>query len=885
VNQEFERLLDLAGPVAANARDPLLARVCPDSAVRAEAAAVLRYADEAESYFDEIVQGVASSLVNGHEPCPGDLIGSYRIRSRIGQGGMGTVYLAERADGEIEHEVAIKLLRADAHRRGWRERFLRERQLLASLQHPSIVRVLDAGHTADDRPYLVMELVDGVPIDRYTSRLGVRQRLEIFLRVCDGVSHAHRQLIIHRDLKPSNILVDAAGQPKLLDFGIAKLLNETGDATQLAEQLLTPNYASPEQMKGEAQSTATDVYSLAAVLYKLLTGATPRENVHDIGARQVAPPSKSDRRISEDLDFVVGKALRPEPEHRYRSVDEFAADLRAVLDMRPVQARGRDGWYRARRYVRRYWVPLAAVLLVAMSLSVGLWVANRERRIAERRFNEVRQLANRLFDIDVEVAQLPGSAKTRQMIVDTALAYLRRVTADVHIDPGLALELGTAYMRVARVQGVNISANLGQTKQADETAQIAESLVDSVLRRQPANRMALLRAGQIAHDRAILAGDSGRTEDMLRFAGQSVERMNQYLAAGPLNASSDHMDVQQVIIALMNVADHYLNAGRAGDAIRIAGRAIEIAHATGWPTQAGAALMVVALAHRKRGELEQALQAIRESVRLLEPAPGETRMGRLQPYTLALIREGQILGEEESISLGRTEEAVECIERALKIAGDLARRDANDFLSQKRVFSAETKLAGILGRRQPARAAGLYDDALNRLTRMTANAGTARNEVETLAASVYPLLRLGRRTAARKRLDAAFERLSALKQYPSESVKLGSPPEKAVRALAEYQAAEGHVKDGAALYEKLLCQILATHPPAETNLESALDLSTLYAAAARLERIAGEHETASSLEMCRRELWQHWNSRLPGNVFIQQQCRSSQLSNVDRPAS
>ena len=245
MNQEIERLLDLAGPVPANARDPLLARECPDSAVRAEAAAFLRYADEAESYFDEIVQGVASSLVNGHEPCPGDLIGSYRIRSRIGQGGMGTVYLAERADGEIEQEVAIKLLRADAHRRGWRERFLRERQLLASLQHPSIVRVLDAGHTADGRPYLVMELVDGVPIDRYAARLGVRQRLEIFLRVCDGVSHAHRQLIIHRDLKPSNILVDAAGQPKLLDFGIAKLLNETGDPTQLAEQLLTPNYASP----------------------------------------------------------------------------------------------------------------------------------------------------------------------------------------------------------------------------------------------------------------------------------------------------------------------------------------------------------------------------------------------------------------------------------------------------------------------------------------------------------------------------------------------------------------------------------------------------------------------------------------------------------------
>jgi len=270
VNQEFERLLDLAGPAPAHAREELLARECQDPAVRAEAAAVLKCADEAELYFDDVVQGAASSLVNLYEPCPDDLIGSYRIKSLIGQGGMGTVYLAERADGEIEQKVAIKLLRADIHRPGWRERFLRERQLLASLQHPSVVRVLDAGHTTDGRPFLVMEVVDGLPIDRYASRLGVRQRLELFLRVCDGVSHAHRQLIIHRDLKPSNILVDAAGQPKLLDFGIAKLLNETGDATQFAEQLLTPNYASPEQLRGSPKHR----YG------RLLAGGGPLQTAH-----------------------------------------------------------------------------------------------------------------------------------------------------------------------------------------------------------------------------------------------------------------------------------------------------------------------------------------------------------------------------------------------------------------------------------------------------------------------------------------------------------------------------------------------------------------------------------------------------------------------------
>ena len=875
MNPEIQRHPDAAGPAPSHARRQALAHDRHDPAVREEASTLLKYADQAESYFDEVVQGVASSLVNRHEPCPGDLIGSYRVKSLIGQGGMGTVYLAERADGEIEQKVAIKLLRADAHRPGWRERFLRERQLLASVQHSSIVRVLDAGHTGDGRPFLVMEHIDGIPIDRYTPRIGIRERLELFLCVCDGVSHAHRQLIIHRDLKPSNILVDALGQPKLLDFGIAKLLNEEGDATQLAEQLLTPNYASPEQLKGEAHSTATDVYSLAAVLYKLLTGATPRERIRDVATGEVAPPSESDKNIPEDLDYVVGKALRPEPEHRYRSVDEFAADLRAVLEKRPVQARSGDDWYRTRRYLRRYWAPVAAALLIAASLSAGLWIADRERRIAERRFNDIRQLATRLFDIDVQVAQLPGSAKTRQLIVDTALEYLRRVTTDVHIDPNLALELGTAYMRVARVQGVNISANLGQTKQADQAAQTAETLIDSVLRRQPANRTALLRAGQIAHDRMILADDSGRKEDMLRFAGKSVERMSQYLEAGPLNASTDHMDAQQVIIALMNVANHYLKVDRPDDAIRIAGRSIEVAHATDWPAQAGAALMVVAMAHRNKGELDEALQAIRESVRLLEPAPGESRMGRLQPYDLALIREGQILGEEQAVSLGRRDEAAARVERALKLAEDLAGRDANNFLSQNRVYLAETKLAGILGHTQPERAAGLYDDALRRLAQVTANAATTRNETETLAASVDPLLRLGRRADARKRLDAAFERLGRLKQYPAEKIELSSPADRTVRALAEYEAADGRVKHGATLYEELLRKILATNPNAETNLKEAVDLSALYAAAARLERLAGQNELASNLETRRLTLWQQWNARVPNNAFIREQVGSS----------
>ncbi len=191
--------------------------------------------------------------------------GPYRLIRILGSGGMGAVYLAERNDGEIEQRVAIKMLHAGADRPGWQERFLRERQLLAYLNHPSVARLLDAGHTGQGQPYLVMEYVEGAPIDATAAGKSLREQLTLFLKVCEGVAHAHRHLIIHRDLKPSNILVDPSGQPKLLDFGIAKLLDETSDQTKTVERLLTPGYASPEQLRGAIQTTATDVYSLGAV--------------------------------------------------------------------------------------------------------------------------------------------------------------------------------------------------------------------------------------------------------------------------------------------------------------------------------------------------------------------------------------------------------------------------------------------------------------------------------------------------------------------------------------------------------------------------------------------------------------------------------------------
>jgi serine/threonine protein kinase len=250
---------------------------------------------------------------------------------------MGAVWLAERSDGEFHQKVAIKFLAAGASRPGWRQRFVRERQLLALLNHPAIVHLIDAGRTAEGRPYLVMEYVEGRSIDVYAADLPIESRLRLFLKVCEGVSHAHRHLIIHRDLKPSNILVDAAGQPKLLDFGIAKLLDETGDPTKTLERTLTPQYASPEQLSGGPQTTSTDVYSLGAVLFTLATGRIPHDTSNRTADRQHSS-------VPKDLDCILRKALRVELEERYPSVDALADDIRSLLDGRPVAARSGDVW-------------------------------------------------------------------------------------------------------------------------------------------------------------------------------------------------------------------------------------------------------------------------------------------------------------------------------------------------------------------------------------------------------------------------------------------------------------------------------------------------------------------------------------------------------------
>ena len=454
-------------------RQAFLREACgDDDSLREEVEALL-----SESESAPLESGVREAMRSFDAMPEGTRIGPYELVKEIGRGGMGTVYLARRADAAFEREVALKLVGSGLDSSSFLERFRRERQILASLAHPNIAALLDGGTTANGLPYLVMEYVDGRRIDAFCreERTPLAGRLRIFLAVCAAVQHSHRNLVVHRDLKPSNVLVTREGIPKLLDFGLARLLGSDAHAERTATELrvLTPAFASPEQVRGAAVTTATDVYSLGALLYVLLTDQVPHPTPEggDVGAvlnavltQEPERPSAAapGAKVPRDLEAIVLKALRKEPDARYGSVDLFARDIERYLEGRPVAARRGSATYRARKFARRHWTSLAATGLVAASLVGGLLVANHERRKAERRFDDVRKLANSyLFEFHDSIRDLPGATPARALVVKRGLEYLDSLSKEAAGDRALTRELAEAYQRVGEVQGNPFVANLG----------------------------------------------------------------------------------------------------------------------------------------------------------------------------------------------------------------------------------------------------------------------------------------------------------------------------------------------------------------------------------------------------------------------------------------
>ncbi|MGA7833338.1 MAG: serine/threonine-protein kinase [Terracidiphilus sp.] len=416
-------------------------------------------------------------------------VGPYEIDRLLGRGGTGSVYLAHRADGHFEQKVAIKLIDLPLATELFRERFRQERQILAGLQHPYIARLLDGGISGENDLYLVMEYVDGVPIHRFCEerKLSQIKRIELFLRACEAVQFAHQNFVVHRDLKPDNILVAADGTPRLLDFGTAKLLSPSVDKqdSQLTREgysSFTPQYASPEQVLGNPITTASDTYSLGVLLYLLLTGTLPYElkdltmgqmmkTVCEDAPRKPSSIAGSVKPLDGDLEAILLKALRKEPQERYLTAERMADDLRAYLDGQPVAARRGTARYRAAKFISRHRWPLGAVALLLITLLAGIagvaWqasVANRERRMAEARSADLRQLSNSLLtELDDAIKQIPGSTNAQKLLVTRVLEHLDRMASDANGDRQTQLDLADAYTRLGDLQGNSYRQNLGDT--------------------------------------------------------------------------------------------------------------------------------------------------------------------------------------------------------------------------------------------------------------------------------------------------------------------------------------------------------------------------------------------------------------------------------------
>lgn len=628
-----------------------------------------------------------------HNDLAGHRVGHYQLIEEIGSGGMGEVYRAVRADDEYRQEVAIKLVHTGVDLRFVGRRLRTERQILAQLDHPNIARLLDGGSTAEGVPYIVMELIAGVPITRFCHehKLDTHARLKLFLLVCSAVEYAHQHMIIHRDLKPTNILVTAAGVPKLLDFGIAKLLQpdasvEPQDATVNSARLLTPHYASPEQLRGEAVATTGDVYSLGVVLYEILTGER-REGRTGPEAKRAVPPRG-------DLDNILRMALHPEIKRRYATVDRFAEDIRRHLQRLPVVARPDTLAYRLSSFVARHAVGTFVAAGVAFALIGGLIVTTEEARIArdervraEQRFDDVRKLANALiFDIHDAIRDLPGAGRSRRLLIETALHYLDRLSAGAAGNTALQLELAAAYERLGDLQGEPLEASEGDYAGARRSYQHALELRSASLQKDPGNSAArrdIISSAShlgdllwITHDgagaltyleqalgaaQALHAADPGNAADGQLLAesqmnygyklfkiradpGAALPYMRQGIAG--LKAAVDRSPQDQVLARTLSLAYTRaaemlaLNPGSRDEALTMNSNALRLlqslrtlnpnstdyAHLEGFANYDIASLLVTMQRPAEAGSYEQAAAQTFQTLMTADPAVGEYRI-------------------------------------------------------------------------------------------------------------------------------------------------------------------------------------------------------------------------------------------------------------------
>ncbi len=695
-------------------RDFLYGACGGNASLRAEVESLLASHDRHGGFIESAIRDAAGALVDVNAPAlPADIVGRrlgpWRITGVIGQGGMGAVYEAVRDDEQYQQHVALKIVRGGIDTEFLRMRFRHERQILASLVHPNIARLLDGGATEEGLPWFAMERIEGRSIGEYCreNRLSIPERLHLFRQVCSAVQYAHRNLIVHRDIKPGNILVTKEGIPKLLDFGIARAvepdagagLPEAGAATVTMLRMLTPDYASPEQVNGAPVTTATDVYSLGAVLYEILTNKRPHQitgysageieraicQTDPVKPSAVAAAFK--RKLGGDLDNIVLMAMRKEPERRYSSVEQLSDDIRRYLEGLPVKARAETLRYSGGKFVRRHKVAVIGASLVLLSLLFGVFASTYEARRAERRFAQVRGLANAvLFDIYDAIENLPGSTKARQLVVRTGLNYIDSLAREGSRDRSLSSELGGAYLRVGDVQGHVTASNLGDTAGALVSYRKAQAMFETLVGQEPGN----------SEFKQHLATICARVGDTLAYTGNLSGALENYnkaasleetlIVVDPSNEQPRHdLASLQFFIArtLMNMGDFPGAMERATLSLNMHLEQLQSHPRRNDPDglrlrkEIAADHSNLGMLLAKQYDVRGSLTHFRENVAILEKLMAEAplQQNTTRGLMLAYGHVGDHLGNPLVPNLGDTEGALQQYRKMLTIAEKMARED------------------------------------------------------------------------------------------------------------------------------------------------------------------------------------------------------------------
>ena len=781
-------------------------------------------AGAARAVADRVSPSVQAAMI-------GRRLGPYRLLAELGRGGMGVVYLAERDDQAFHRQVAIKMVYGAVLHPSLVDRFEEERRIVARLEHPNIARLLDAGTDDSGAPFAVMEYVEGIPIDAFVRdrHLPIAQRLELFCAVCDAVQYSHERLVVHRDIKPGNVLVTRDGVPKLLDFGIAKLLDPSDARTERTRtdlRALTPESASPEQVRGDPITVASDVYSLGVLLFRLLADTSPYRRhagtdveiaraICEEGARRpsdavadgnlaLSPREIGARRreLTGDLDLITIKALRKEPERRYPSVDHLARDIRRHLGGQPVEAVPDSRRYRAGKFLRRHRAAVVLGVAVAATIGAGLVatllearVARIERERAERRFNDVRALASSMiFEVHDAIEPLPGSTAARELLIRRALGYLDRLATEPAADASLQRELASAYARIAEVQGHSGYANLGNEKAALESYRKALAIRERLARAAPSDSAAQEDLARMQRNVGVLLFQIGESRSALEHMRAAVS-IDEHLVAGRPGDPSLESELAKSYLSL---SDGLIGLEDRQQALSLLRRALPLfRHAAQAAPKDVKAQRAVALTCKRIGGIEvrlkdytSALDAYQNALAIdqarvaSEPNSSEARMD----VSLDVSDVGFILYRR-----GDDRGALAQFERARAIRVGLVRADPNDTRARLLLASAIARVAGMqwaLGEREPAlathREALLLFDRL--AAAMPANVSVQRMRAEELAGlgTCYSQIGGGRRNGSGCRRARPFL-AQALDSYRNLAAKGRLPAEDTAR-VPELQA-------------------------------------------------------------------------------------------------